>query len=102
MTHKGYLKNGLVLGLILAAGLGFALLLPWLANAQGLGAEHSAPEVGPCYATTDNGATVFESADGSAVQDAVDAAALGAVVKVAGTCQGVGTRAGLNLTVYIS
>ena len=102
MIRDRLIKNGLVCGLILLTGLGFALALPWLANAQSLEVAQKAPSAGPCYATHNNGTTVFESADASAVQDAVDAAFIGDVVKVAGTCQGVGTRDGLNLTVYIS
>ncbi len=41
-----------------------------------------------CLATADDGANVFESADGSAVQLAVDAAASGETVKIAGLCVG--------------
>ena len=57
---------------------------------------------GVCLATSDNGATVFESIDASAVQQAVNVAGLGAIVKVAGYCAGVQAVAGLTQTVYIS
>lgn len=56
---------------------------------------------GPCYATID-GATVFDSVDAGAVQQAVDSASAGATVKVAGTCAGVQTRSGVTQTVYIA
>ena len=47
---------------------------------------------GVCSATPDDGATVFTSADASAVQAAIDAASPGATVKIAGTCVGVQPR----------
>ena len=57
---------------------------------------------GDCLATPDSGTTVFETIDASAVQQAVNIATVGAVVKVAGNCAGVQTVAGLTQTVYIS
>ena len=54
-----------------------------------------------CFATADNGTTVFASADAHAVQQAVDAASAGGTVKVAGTCVGVETRAGTDQSTYI-
>jgi threonine dehydrogenase-like Zn-dependent dehydrogenase len=57
------------------------------------------PEV--CFATID-GIYVYSSINASALQQAVDAAAPGATVKVAGLCAGVQTRAGETQTVYIS
>jgi uncharacterized repeat protein (TIGR01451 family) len=47
---------------------------------------------GMCSATPDDGATVFTSADASAVQAAIDAASPGVTVKIAGTCVGVQPR----------
>ncbi len=44
---------------------------------------------GDCTVTPDNGETVFRSVDAAAVQDAIDAAADDATIKVAGTCVGV-------------
>ncbi len=59
-----------------------------------------------CTATPDNGLTEFSSTNADAVQDAIDAAANGAVVKVAGTCVGVQpfvlSNATINPTAYIS
>ncbi len=42
----------------------------------------------PCFATPDDGATVYQSADAQALRDAVSAAGAGGVVKVAGVCAG--------------
>jgi uncharacterized repeat protein (TIGR01451 family) len=47
---------------------------------------------GMCSATPDDGATVFTSADASAVQAAIDAASPSVTVKIAGTCVGVQPR----------
>jgi len=102
MTLHLYIRNSLVFVLILSTGVGLALLFPWLADAQGLAAHRNATAVGTCYATHDNGVTVFGSPDAKAVQDAVDAANPGDIVKVAGTCVGVQPRDGINQTVYIS
>ena len=55
-----------------------------------------------CFATLDNGSTIFSSTNASAVQQAVDAAHVGAVVKVAGYCAGVNGRTGVTQTVYLS
>jgi len=57
---------------------------------------------GNCLATADNGVTLFETLDASAVQSAVNAANPSATVKVAGYCAGVQTIGGLTQTVYIS
>jgi len=46
--------------------------------------------VGKCFATADDGATVFRSLDAEALREALAAAAPGATVKVAGLCAGVG------------
>ncbi|MGB5048564.1 MAG: hypothetical protein WBO46_06485, partial [Caldilineaceae bacterium] len=61
--------------------------------------------VGPslCYATPNDGTTVYASQDSLAVQAAVESlGAGGGTVKVAGTCAGVQQRAGIEQTVYIS
>ena len=56
-----------------------------------------------CWATRDDGATVFGALDARAVQWAVDAAAGGDTVKVAGDCTGgARSRAGVTQTVYVS
>jgi hypothetical protein len=71
---------------------------------------HAVPVWGSAYpnrgrarhATPNNGTTVFSSLDAHAVQQAVDAAAPAAHVKVAGTCVGVESRASTNQSAYIS
>ena len=55
-----------------------------------------------CWATPDDGTTVFMSGDANAVQQAVQTAVSGATVKVAGTCVGVQSNGGLSQTLYIS
>jgi len=112
-------KHLVFVALIITLGLGFALALPWLANNQSLAAqserselvelsksldsEVNAPDAVTCFATFDDGTTpIYSSSDSSAVQNAVDDASPGNTVKVAGTCVGVQTRAGLSQTVYIS
>ncbi len=42
-----------------------------------------------CFATPDDGATVYQSIDAQAMRDAISDASAGDVVKVAGTCAGV-------------
>ncbi|NJN83125.1 MAG: hypothetical protein HC802_13115, partial [Caldilineaceae bacterium] len=82
-------------------GFGFALLLALLftvATRQDAGAIVS----DQCFATPDNGTTVFGSTDAGAVQEAVDAASAGDTVKVAGMCFGVNSVGGAAQSVYIS
>lgn len=55
-----------------------------------------------CFATFDNGTTVFSSTTASALQQAVDTTSPGMMVKVAGTCPGVTARSGVTQTVYVS
>ena len=55
-----------------------------------------------CYATYDGGNSVFSSSDAQALQQAVDAAAPGDTVRVAGSCVGVTSRVGTTQTLYIS
>ncbi|HSH05009.1 MAG TPA: tandem-95 repeat protein [Anaerolineae bacterium] len=54
-----------------------------------------------CYATPDNGATVYTSTNAIALQNAVDVAAVDGLVKVAGRCAGVQTIAGETQTLYL-
>lgn len=82
------------LTVLLAAAILHSPSLSW-------GAPAANTQAGPCFATANEGATVFDSADASAVQDAVDAASAGDTVKVAGTCAGVQLRNGTNQTVFI-
>jgi len=130
MTDNHQYNHFVIFALILIVGLGLALALPWLANAQSLAADetpneppdyaevvHSAELAyvlaaegngnlpippGPCFATHKDVNDEKSSLDASAVQQAVDAASSGDTVKVAGTCIGIVTRAGLTQTVYIS
>ncbi len=88
ITCRSRLWFVLAFGLLLAATL-------WLLPAQALAD-------GPtCYARV-GASSPYTSSDASAVQQAVDAAADGDLVKVAGYCQGVQARDGLTQTVYIS
>ncbi|MBN1976210.1 MAG: DUF11 domain-containing protein [Anaerolineae bacterium] len=68
-----------------------------VARPQGAGCDIGAYEAQTCYATPDDGATVYDT-----VQQAVDAAGSGGTVKVAGYCSGVQARGGLTQTVAIS
>jgi uncharacterized repeat protein (TIGR01451 family) len=68
-----------------------------VARPQGAGCDIGAYEAQTCYATPDDGATVYDTA-----QEAVDAASPGGTVKVAGYCSGVHVQSGLTQTVYIS
>jgi VCBS repeat-containing protein len=52
--------------------------------------------------TNGNNVTDFSSADASALQSAVNAVAPNTLIKVAGTCAGVQTVAGVTQTVYIN
>jgi predicted outer membrane repeat protein len=54
-----------------------------------------------CHATHDDGSTVFTSADGQALRQAITAAAPGATVKVAGTCAGTVLEMGSNQVAFI-
>ncbi len=57
---------------------------------------------GDCYATPDDGSTVYQSSNAQAVRDAVAAASGGETVKVAGYCAGVQVHNSVTQTVYIS
>jgi threonine dehydrogenase-like Zn-dependent dehydrogenase len=73
-----------------------------LPNGQGGGTVPPAPNPPTCFATADGGVTtLFASVDAHAVQQAVDAAGAGGVVKVAGTCVGVENLAGTWQSVHI-
>jgi CSLREA domain-containing protein len=56
----------------------------------------------PCWATLDDGATEFGSADASAVQEAVNVANSGDTIKIAGDCRGVSLQGGYEQSVYIT
>ena len=106
LTTGGLLIGGLtILGVQTLFG---QALLPDFQNqaAQPLAAHHAhsanlalAPA---CYATYDGGNSVFSSSDAQALQQAVDRAAPGNTVRVAGTCAGVTSRVGTTQTLYIS
>jgi hypothetical protein len=131
MWHQIFRRNILILVFTATIGLALAFTLPWFANEQGLASEgiptepphtanlgsspghadlleHESSTLpgGPlpplCFATHNNGATVFESFNGDVVQRAVDKALPGATVKVAGTCMWVEQRLDFTQTVYIS
>ena len=104
MTANRRNNHYVIFALILIVGLGFALAMPWLLNSQSLAAQYnnSPTPLGPCYATVNDISPGYDTTDASAVQQAVDTASPGDVVKVAGTCEGVQTRAGLIQAVYIS
>ncbi len=55
-----------------------------------------------CFATFDDGTTVYSSADATALQTAVDNANPNDLLKIAGTCAGTQTTNGQDRTVYIS
>ena len=57
---------------------------------------------GSCLATPNNGLTVFESQDASAVQQAASVATTGSTVRVAGYCAGVQSINGITQTVYLT
>lgn len=78
-----------------------ASALPTLARAA-LHEQALNVEMTVCSATPNDGATVFSTANASAIQQAVDAASTGGTVKVGGYCAGVQARAGTSQTVYLS
>lgn len=55
-----------------------------------------------CFATPDDGATIFYSLDATALQDAIDAASSEAIVKVSGICGGVQTVSGQVQSAYVT
>lgn len=61
-----------------------------------------APSGGTCYATPDDGTTVFSGPTAQAVRDAVAAASAGGTVKIAGTCAGVAPSDGTTQTVRLN
>ena len=75
---------------------------PYVLTAQDLTDGSPMCSAPVCFATADDGTTVFASANAHAVQQAVDAASPGGTVKVAGTCVGVESRAGTDQSTYIS
>lgn len=91
----------ILLPLVLAAGV---ISLLWLPLRTTGAVIDEAPQLQTisCWATPDDGTTVFSSEDAGAVQQAVAAAAPGATAKVAGHCPGVQSQAGTTQTVYIN
>jgi uncharacterized repeat protein (TIGR01451 family) len=80
-----------------------ALACFWLGLPDAQAAETTSfSQVDTCFATHNNGVTVFSSANAHAVQRAVDATSAGGEVKVAGLCVGVEPRASTSQSVYIS
>jgi predicted outer membrane repeat protein len=67
-----------------------------------IGAYETPPSSGPCYARLLSNSVTYTSTNAVAIQAAVDAAPSGDTLKVAGTCAGVQSRAGISQTVYIS
>ncbi|MBI1293414.1 PKD domain-containing protein [bacterium] len=55
-----------------------------------------------CFATHDNGSTIFRSADSLAVRDAVAAASAGGMVKIAGYCAGTVNAGGTTQLALIT
>lgn len=77
--------------------------LPQVVQAGAGRADMAAGNAGErCFATPDDGATVFSSVDAAAVQQAVNVSAPGGTVKVAGYCAGVQVINGLTQTAFIS
>jgi len=95
--------------LLISLALGLGLTLALVALLRPVSAAQHLKPVAPadpptttCAVTPNGGTTVYTSTDASAVQQAVDAAAPGGLLKIAGTCTGAEARAGLTQTVYIS
>lgn len=55
-----------------------------------------------CFATLDNGLTLYASNTAQAVQEAVNAAASGSLIKIAGYCPGVQAQGGSTQTLLIA
>jgi len=55
-----------------------------------------------CYATLDNGVTVYGANTARALRGAITAASAGGTVKIAGTCAGVVTQSGSTQVVYLN
>ncbi|MDM8521432.1 Calx-beta domain-containing protein [Anaerolineales bacterium HSG6] len=55
-----------------------------------------------CWATADNGGTVYRSADAQAVRDAIDKVSANGTVKVAGYCAGINVTSGYTAVITIS
>ena len=63
---------------------------------------HTVTSLDICFATHDDGGTLYSSSDTQAVQQAVDAASAGDTIKIAGTCAGVDEIDGTTQSVYIN
>jgi predicted outer membrane repeat protein len=103
MTHFLSFVRRYLWSVLIAFGLpliAVALLLAPAASARSV-AELPQPAAANCYAslglTTD-----YLSADATAVQQAIDAASAGDLVKIAGTCAGVQARSGTTQTAIIT
>jgi uncharacterized repeat protein (TIGR01451 family) len=93
------------LSLVFAIALIGLMLMLWIGPGDpasiAINAGYS-PNVGEtCFATPDGGITVFSSTDANAVQQAVNAASPGDIVKAAGYCAGVHEVAHAFQTVHI-
>jgi hypothetical protein len=101
-----HLQPGLSYAADTGVDVGVTTDLEGTARPQGygfsMGAYEASGPILPCNATPDDGATLFATFYSDAVQQAVDVAAPGATVKVAGTCIGVQERGGYSQTIYIS
>jgi hypothetical protein len=96
------LKSLLPIGVAISIGFVLWLLLayPTHAGSRALARAYS-PTSGPCFAYW-NGAS-FTSTDASAIQQALDAAVNGDLVKIAGYCAGVESSANVyTQTIYLS
>ena len=89
--HKWWIRLSLAL-LILGASLSSAY---WVTTLSAMGGDL-------CFATSNDGATVFSSMDATAVQQATSSAQSGDTVKISGECVGTQVRAGETQSVYIS
>ena len=93
--------------IVLAVSVLLLLATGWQLEVKPASASNQSAQVmnGPCYATPDDGVTVFASVDASAVMSATQLANAGDTVKVAGTCVGVHPQAvagdTISQTVYI-
>lgn len=102
--HSGHILPAFCSMLLLSMLLLSVLLLGVQLDGgvQALAASSDTLVATTCFATSDDGGTVFSSSDGQAAQAAVDAAGPGDTVKLAGVCSGVSARAGVTQTIYVS
>ncbi len=92
------LRRLLLLVVPLLAGLALVFAVIYMLEPHPVLAQTDA-----CFVSVNNStSTDYSSADAAAVQAAVDAASLGDLLKIAGTCTGVNVTNGITQTVYIS